>query len=382
MDLNFQFVFIYVATYIFVALFCVVILVRTSTDIARQLEIRYFKLLVGALLLYCIIESIWAIGNFGYSDLINRFNIPLSIVNSILVNSFCYLWFCYMESYLRSQIVNRRGLLFAASIPFVIVVALTISSLWTGTIFYQLPDGSAGRGPWYIWVIILSYAYAAVATIRAIVAALRSSESQQRAELITMSLFVIPPAVVGVIDTLVPMMPIVAPAFFFSFLIVFTMLQESQISTDSLTGLNNRRRAEKHFDEVRNAATKRHPYLIFMADANAFKAINDTHGHLEGDRALCLIAQALCDACRNINGFIARWGGDEFIVMVREDEVGTPEDFINMVEDCLLYEGHINKVPYKLSVSLGYARCTGPEQSKRQLLNEADEGLYVAKRQR
>lgn len=379
MNLQFEFLFIYVATYFFIALFCAVLLSRVNTDIGRQLEVRYFRFLLIALLLYCIFESIWAIGNFGYSQAINRFNIPLSVINHIMVMAFCFFWFCYMESYLQSPLLNKRNWALYAGIPFFLVVALTISTLLNGQVFYISEDGTAARGPLYIITVVLSYVYAAIATIRAIIAAIQTSDRQRKAELVTMSLFVIPPAAVGVIDTLVPTMPIVAPAFFFSFLIVFTMLQESQISTDSLTRLNNRRRADRHFDEMRRLASEKDPYVLFIVDCNGFKRINDTYGHLEGDQALCIVANALRDACRNSTAFIGRWGGDEFVVMARENEITSPEAFIDLVDDCLLYESYQRELPYKLTVSIGWTYCTGQKDSRRKLLEAADASLYSEK---
>ena len=379
MDLQFEFLFIYVATYVFIAMFCVVILSRINTDIGRQLEVRYFRFLMVALLLYCIFESLWAIGNFGNSVFLNSINIPLSVINHILVGSFCYFWFCYMESYLQSSLLNKRHWALIAGIPFFISAILTISTLWNGLVFYTNELGTAERGPLYLVTIMVPYAYAGIATIRAIIGAIQTNDSQRRTELITMAAFVIPPAVVGVVDTIVPMMPIVAPAFFFSFLIVFTMLQESQISTDSLTRLNNRRRADRHMDEMRRLASRKDPYVFFLVDCNGFKEINDTYGHLEGDQALCIVANALRDACRNSTAFIGRWGGDEFVVMARESEITSPEAFIDLAKDCLLYESYQRNIPYKLTISIGWTYCTGATESRRKILEAADTSLYEEK---
>lgn len=378
-DFSVGFIFVYVATYTFVALYCIVLLARLSSDIGRQLEVRFFRLVIIALLIYCITESIWAVGNFGYSSTINRFNIALTIVNSIMVNAMCYLWFCYIESYLRSPIVNNLKLLALASIPFAIAVLLSLSSIWTDWVFLMNPDGTAGRGPLYIVIIIIAYVYAAIATVRSIVGAVRATDRHRRRELVTMSLFVIPPAAVGVIDTLAPMMPIVAPAFFFSFLIVFTMLQESQISTDSLTGLNNRRRAEQHFDEVYEEATPDEPAILFVIDADGFKAINDTYGHMKGDEALCMIASALRHACSDVNALAARWGGDEFVVVSSASEIGAPDAFVAKIERCLDNVRQQQQAPYRISVSVGYAYYDGSDTSKQQVFEAADNMLYEMK---
>lgn len=374
-----EFLFVYAATYLFVALYCAVLFTRVNYDIGRQLEVRYFRLELAALFFYCIFEVLWALGYYGNMAFFKSISVPLSIVNHILVGCFSFFWFYYLESYLRSRIMNKQELQIVAAIPFFTSSLLTLSTLFNGLVFYTDETGFVQRGPAYIVTIALFYSYAVVTTFRSVTAAAHPENVSRRNELIAMSLFVLPPALIGVIDTIVPMMPIVAPAFFFAFLVVFTMLQEGQISTDQLTGLNNRRRADKHFDVMRANATLKKPYILLIIDVNSFKEINDTHGHLEGDNALSIVAASLRDACRNSSAFIARWGGDEFVIMTPEEDVNSAQDFVALIEDCLLYEVHEHNLPYMITVSIGYAYCTGPEASRKNLLDQADRVMYKMK---
>ena len=376
---NFEFVFVYVSTYFFIALYCAVIFSRVSYDIGRQLEIRYFRFELIALFLYCIFESLWALGHYGVVPALNTISIPLSVINHILVGCFCFFWFMYLECYLQSEFMSNKTWQIIAAIPFAVFVLLTVSTLFNGLVFYTGPNGVVERGPAYIVTVVLFFAYAAITAIRALYASFKAENKHRRTELITMSTFVLPPVVVGIVDTLVPLMPIVAPAFFFAFLVVFTMLQDGQISTDQLTHLNNRRRADKHLEFMRANATPQKPYLLFIIDVDSFKEINDGFGHLEGDNALCVVAATLRDACRNSSAFIGRWGGDEFIIMVPEDDVNSPEDFTNLIEHCLAYEAYERHLPYALNVSVGHAYCTGSEVSKKKLIEQADRSMYEAK---
>lgn len=184
----------------------------------------------------------------------------------------------------------------ATAVPLVVAIGVTIATLWTGSVFAQMPDGLVQRGPWYTFVLVLAYGYAGVATIRVIAAGAAESVSATRRQLSVMASFALPPAIAGLIDTFIPMLPIVAPAFFFSFLVIFVALQEGQISHDALTGLNNRRRAERYFDEEFDRATADNPFYYFVIDGDKFKMVNDTCGHLEGDRALQAIAEAIKQA--------------------------------------------------------------------------------------
>ena len=381
-DYQLNFIFAYGATYLFCALYCIVIFVRLGQQVGNELEVRYFRRMVTALFVYCIAETIWAVVNFSHDMSLSHLNVPLSIVNNLMISAICYYWFCFMESYLQSRVVDQRPMRLLAFVPFGIAIVITVATVWTGQVFYLDASNTAARGPLYLLVTLLSYLYASIASIRAIAAASKTTSRVKRRHLLTMATFAIPPAIVGVVDTFVPLMPIIAPAFFFSFLLIFTMLQDSQISHDSLTGLNNRRRADSYLAYSLAHATKANPMYYFVIDGDNFKSINDTYGHLEGDRALCAIANALKDACRDSNAFIARWGGDEFVIIAFKDEISSPQELSDRIDDCLLYERTDAKLPFTLNATVGWAECTDSTTPARSVMQQADEMLYRAKRAR
>lgn len=85
---------------------------------------------------------------------------------------------------------------------------------------------------------------------------------------------------------------------------------------DSLTDLLNRRAIYTHVDaELNRARRENQPLCLAMLDVDNFKAINDEHGHVAGDRALQLVADRLIHNIRNYN-WIGRWGGDEFLLVM------------------------------------------------------------------
>jgi diguanylate cyclase (GGDEF)-like protein len=112
-----------------------------------------------------------------------------------------------------------------------------------------------------------------------------------------------------------------------------------------------------------------------MIDVNKFKAINDTYGHIEGDKALRLVADALRKSCSRRGFFIARYGGDEFTVIC-ELERDQPIMDVHRRIDAALAEV---ETPYPLTVSIGSARYTSDITSRQDLIAQADEELYKAK---
>ncbi len=89
-------------------------------------------------------------------------------------------------------------------------------------------------------------------------------------------------------------------------------------TTDKLTGVYNRHTWDALFHQKLESARLRHrPLFLMLIDLDRFKQINDTKGHQEGDRILRLTAEKIRDVLAD-NGVVARWGGDEFILLLED----------------------------------------------------------------
>lgn len=91
-------------------------------------------------------------------------------------------------------------------------------------------------------------------------------------------------------------------------------IQETRITIDMLTQINNRTKMMQYLEGKMNSNSK-YPLCCIMLDVNHFKEINDTYGHLEGDYALMSIAKVLKASCSCFPCLLARFGGDEFFVV-------------------------------------------------------------------
>ncbi|MFD0739853.1 GGDEF domain-containing protein [Lysobacter koreensis] len=153
---------------------------------------------------------------------------------------------------------------------------------------------------------------------------------------------------------------------------------EALIRTDELTGLFNRRGLAKHLqDRHRNGST--HGLGLLLIDCDRFKAVNDDHGHLAGDRVLQAVAHILRSVAGN--GDIAcRLGGDEFALLVKadsRDDVMRYADFIVSTAHGLLQMPHTT--PLICTLSLG-ACLVAPDTQWNDWYAHADAALYRAKR--
>ncbi len=163
----------------------------------------------------------------------------------------------------------------------------------------------------------------------------------------------------------------------FALLIAFMSGQSSLISTDALTGLNNRIRFGEYM-KLKLTTLKENERLFYtILDLNYFKQINDTFGHKEGDRALVEFADILRRVVGDTDDFLARFGGDEFVLISVRPLDGDIETEIMKLDLELRERNEKPDCLYRLSVSFGTAATTKAEGlTAEELLVLADEEMY------
>lgn len=153
---------------------------------------------------------------------------------------------------------------------------------------------------------------------------------------------------------------------------------EELATTDSLTGLKNRRKFDIEIDaEWRRAARNKTPVAVLMIDADHFKSYNDTFGHQAGDQVLVGIAICISDAVRRAGDCPARYGGEEFAVLL--PGLAAIEAFA-VAESIRIKVEQWSEDPGVTTVSVGVASITpAASLSWSDLIEAADKALYAAK---
>jgi len=155
-----------------------------------------------------------------------------------------------------------------------------------------------------------------------------------------------------------------------------------QAVVDELTGLSNHRRLQQALDEELERSRRfPAPLSLLILDIDDFKAVNDTHGHLQGDAVLREVARAVASHCRRIDE-AARYGGEELAVMLRGTDLRGAHSAAEAIRRAIealaipLADGGSIRV----TASIGVAELDRRSANKNDLIAAADSALYEAKR--
>ncbi len=157
---------------------------------------------------------------------------------------------------------------------------------------------------------------------------------------------------------------------------VFRYLEEIAIK-DQLTGLYNRNAYMSMAAKLTKAENM--PLLIAVGDINNLKPINDIYGHLKGDDLLLVAAQAIKKHAPE-GAFIARIGGDEFVMIAPRATVDIAENFIERVNLECSYAKY--EQDFDLSISWGYAFMNDEREKYNDVFDKADAKMYAIKKER
>lgn len=147
-------------------------------------------------------------------------------------------------------------------------------------------------------------------------------------------------------------------------------------TTDPLTGLTNRIRLDEKLAECHQTYQRTHrPYTVIMIDFDNFKRINDTYGHLVGDKTLVSFAQIVRGNIRDMD-LVGRWGGEEFLIICQETDINGANHLAIKIQELIsAYDfPHI----HTLTCSFGLSECHEGDRIE-DVVGRADDAMYRAK---
>ena len=366
-----------------VSIGCVCVLMVLLYSIKRlptpQLKFTLFHRLVLWHALYFLSDSVWAMVNDGVIPK-NTFSVlAVNYSNAVILAALFYSCFIYAEMSTRPEMTRMqiRCLQAKLRIPIFVEMVILLVSFVAAPDFW-LDKDLEPRDLYYFILAFIPIVYIMVVTVRCIARGLKPENPQHLKTYLIVASYTPGCIVAGGAQIL---FSLTTPIFCFwcTLIILFVYLnsQNQLISTDPLTSLNNRNQLQRYLQLQRDAKDS----YVIMVDVDHFKQINDTYGHVEGDKALIIISRALKQACGRLKMsiFLCRYGGDEFLMIA---QTGNPDDVLKVVRDCLQEQiaNREDSQTYTIEVSLGYARWDGNVANFKDCVAHADQKMYEDKR--
>lgn len=260
------------------------------------------------------------------------------------------LWLLYVHDQIFKEEEKTKRLL----LPIFIVNGLNIIFLLITQVngwYYSIDaDNIYRRGPMFY----LAAFYTDIFMIAAFILTLKNRDKINRKQLFSLLFFAVPPFIGTILQIVFYGISIVLNGIVFSILIVSFNIQNTNMYTDYLTGVYNRKKLESSLKQKISTSSPAKTFSAIMVDLDNFKLINDTYGHDVGDNALQVCTTLLRNSLRS-NDMIARFGGDEFFAILDISEQDKLEEIAGRIRMSIDNYNRTSGKPYKIGFSMGYA---------------------------
>ncbi len=345
----------------------------------QEKQIKYDHALI-AFMLYFISDGLWAAVVGGLLPKTVFTAIFTNFLNYVVMAGVTYTWLHYVMAVEQSPNRNKKIMRFAILIPFILfTVALIVLFAFFRSV--MLDDALEPRLAMIICqaAVPITYIIAIMCyTLRKIPTETDLTEKKKH---IYIGLFPFIVVVGGVIQFIIPQIPVFCFSCTILMLIFYIQSMDNQISLDPLTGLNNRGQLRRFLRQDAGGRSDGKKTFVMMVDVNNFKQINDTYGHAEGDWVLVMIAGSLKTVTQNnnISAFLGRYGGDEFVLIIQVSDEKNIETFADDLNDEIESRCKDHVPSYPVTVGVGYDEWFGGQDTFEKCMQRADHKLYLNK---
>ena len=311
---------------------------------------KLFTLLLLFNMLILLFDTLTWVFNMRIGETARYINIVSNTIYYMLNPVPCMIWALYADFNIYKNERRIKRISIPLCIPVLFNAVLAVFSPFKELLFYIDSSNCFHRGDLFSVMCLINYSYFVVTFIKLI----RRKNRLDRSQFIALVTFAIPPFLAAIFQIMFYGISVIWVSMALSMLFVFVHIQNNQLYTDYLTRVYNRRQLDNYLYQKIKHRVHNTKYLAgIMIDVNSFKQINDLYGHTAGDNALICVADILKRSFRK-NDFIARYGGDEFVVVVEISEQAELTGMINRLREHVEYYNSTKIIPYEISLSIGY----------------------------
>jgi diguanylate cyclase (GGDEF)-like protein len=344
----------------------------------------YFQFMVIANMALLLLDcATWLIVG-GNTLLLRKLNFLSTTLYYVLDPLPSYFFICFADTVLNIPAEKKKKLMRWYLVPVVLHMVIAILTPYTGW-FFQFDSANEYHRGSLLWLsFLLSYGLMVWAFAKTLAYYIRSRRENQivaknAKEYGWLLKFTFIPLIGGVIQIFDFNVTYVWNVTVIALLVIYINYQNSEITTDTLTGLYNRRQAFAYFDRfLREQGKDKANIALIMMDINNFKSINDRFGHSMGDEAIVAVARCL-EKEFEWDDFLCRFGGDEFVVITKHGSVSHLKAVLQRVNDHLTEMNAQECCPFELSLSAGYALYSKKNDSLDSMFQKADAMMFEQK---
>ncbi|SHI01902.1 diguanylate cyclase (GGDEF) domain-containing protein [Sporobacter termitidis DSM 10068] len=336
-------------------------------------EQKLFMLLVYTEAFILIVDSLMWLLDGRPGALTRNIYIAVTVLYYILTPGLCMVWYFYVDFHVYKDAGHLKKVLLPAVAPAFINLVLSVLSAFNGLLFYIDGGNVYHRGRLFFIMALAAFFYLAYAWVLTIIRR-RAIPKQYFVPIAVFSFF---PFIGGVVQWLYYGLSLIWACTTIATLIIFISIQNIQLYTDYLTGLFNRRQLDKYL-QSKGQHGESGLLAGLMIDLDSFKTINDMYGHSAGDQALIDTAELLKKTFRK-NDLIARFGGDEFVVVMHVQSRDDLQKAIDRLNENVAQFNAQERTPYTISLSIGYDCCFDDSVNAKDFLKHIDDLMYQHK---
>ncbi|WIF88645.2 GGDEF domain-containing protein [Acholeplasma laidlawii] len=284
------------------------------------------------------------------------------------------LWFLYIHNRIYSDTERTRNLYKYFLVINSVNWVLLIVTQFTGWYYYIDSANNYFRGPLFLWTHVVN----GLILLSSLILLVSKHKRIEKNTMFAYFLFSLVPAIGLVMQIVLPGIAYIPNSVAAALIIIYLFVQNNKVRYDHLTGIFNRRHMDYYLDEKLIRAKRGKPFSAILFDLDDFKDINDTLGHSVGDIAIKKTAKILANASSK-NEFLARYGGDEFLIITSKYEKQDIDEIVQRVYDGIDQFNKIND-KFKLSISHGhYVYQTNLDLTRDQFIDVVDRNMYENK---